>query len=67
MTGHLDRRRASALMQQQELEALVLIQPESIVYAAGAFPGVATHWRRAGAALLLVPADEALTASSGER
>jgi len=45
-------------MQYQGLEAMVLAQPESIIYAAGAFPGVASHWRRAGAALLLVPADE---------
>ncbi|HEX4296388.1 MAG TPA: aminopeptidase P family protein, partial [Devosia sp.] len=44
-------------MQDQGLDALVLAQPESILYAAGAFPGVATNWRRAGAAFLLVPAD----------
>jgi Xaa-Pro aminopeptidase len=60
MQGNLDRRRASALMRKQGLEAMVLAQPESIVYATGAFPGVASHWRRAGAALLLVPADEGL-------
>jgi Xaa-Pro dipeptidase len=45
-------------MQEQGLDALVLAQPESILYAAGAFPGVATFWRRAGAAFVLVPADE---------
>ncbi|MEJ1937619.1 aminopeptidase P family N-terminal domain-containing protein, partial [Nostoc sp. NIES-2111] len=60
MSGHLDRRRACALMQERGLEAMVLAQPESITYAAGAFPGVATFWRRGGAALLLVPADEGL-------
>ncbi len=58
MAGYLDRRRASRLMGEQGLSALVLAQPESISYAAGAFPGVATFWRRAGAAFLVVPADE---------
>lgn len=45
-------------MQEQGLSALILAQPESISYATGAFPGVATFWRRAGAAFVLVPADE---------
>jgi Xaa-Pro dipeptidase len=45
-------------MQEQGLDALVLAQPESILYATGAFPGVATFWRRAGAAFVLVPADD---------
>jgi Xaa-Pro aminopeptidase len=45
-------------MQDQGLDALVLAQPESIIYATGAFPGVATYWRRAGAAFVVVPADE---------
>jgi Xaa-Pro aminopeptidase len=44
-------------MQEQGLDALVLSQPESISYATGAFPGVATYWRRAGAAFVVVPAD----------
>lgn len=57
MPGYLDRHRAARLMQEQGLSALLLAQPESILYAAGAFPGVATFWRRAGAAFLLVPAD----------
>ena len=47
-------------MAEQGLDALVLAQPENITYATGAFPGVATLWRRAGAALLLVPADPAI-------
>jgi len=66
--GYLDRRRASRLMQHEGLSALVLCQPESIAHAAGAFPGVATFWRRAGAAFLIVPADEgaALTAIVGD-
>ena len=40
------------------LDALVLAQPEWITYATGAFPGVASFWRRAGAAFVVVPADE---------
>ena len=58
MPGFLDRRRATRLMREQAFDALVLAQPESILYATGAFPGVATFWRRAGAAFVLVPADE---------
>jgi Xaa-Pro aminopeptidase len=45
-------------MEERGLDALVLSQPESITYATGAFPGVATFWRRAGAAFVVVPADE---------
>lgn len=59
MAGYLDRRRAAALMAQDGLDAILLVQPESIVYATGAHPGVATLWRRAGAAAVLVPADPA--------
>lgn len=58
MPGFLDRHRAAQLMQEQGLDALVLSQPETIQYATGAFPGVATNWRRAGAAFVVVPADE---------
>ena len=57
MPGFLDRHRATRLMQEAGLDAIVLSQPESIVYATGAFPGVATYWRRAGAAFVVVPAD----------
>ena len=55
-------------MQNEGLSALVLCQPESITYASGAFPGVASFWRRAGAAFLVVPADEsaAITAIVGD-
>ncbi len=68
MAGYLNRHRASKLMTEQGLQALVLAQPESITYAAGAFAGVASFWRRAGAAFLLVPADETapLTAIVGD-
>lgn len=58
MPGFLDRHRAARLMQAHGFDALVLAQPESIIYATGAFPGVASYWRRAGAAFVLVPADE---------
>ncbi|CAM5770308.1 proline dipeptidase [Labrys miyagiensis] len=57
--GHLDRQRAARLMEALGIEAVVLVQPESILYATGAFAGVATLWRRAGAAAVLVPADPA--------
>ena len=68
MPGFLDRHRAAILMRERGLDALVLAQPESITYATGAFPGVATYWRRAGAAFVIVPADEGspLTAIVGD-
>lgn len=53
----LNRQRAQALMEKEGLDGLVLIQPESILYGAGARPGSAAGWRRAGAAFLIVPAD----------
>lgn len=57
--GHLDRRRAESLMRERGLDALILSQPETIWYAAGAFAGVASLWRRAGAAFVIVPGDAA--------
>jgi len=53
--GFLDRRRAEALMRAAGIDALVVLQPENFTYATGATPGVAALWRRAGAALALVP------------
>jgi Xaa-Pro aminopeptidase len=44
-------------MEEQRLDALLLLQPETVRYASGADPGVAAFWRRAGAAMVLVPAD----------
>ena len=44
-------------MREAGLDALVLAQPETLKYASGAFPGVATFWRRAGAAFLVVGAN----------
>jgi Xaa-Pro aminopeptidase len=68
VAGFLNRLRAEQLMQNEGLSALVLCQPESIVYATGAFPGVASYWRRAGAAFIIVPADagQPLTAIVGD-
>ena len=53
-------------MAEQELDALVLAQPETIKYATGAFPGVATFWRRAGAAFVVVAGDAPMTAIVGD-
>lgn len=53
-------------MAEQGLDALVLAQPESIRYATGAFPGVATYWRRAGAAFVIIPYDGPMTAIVGD-
>ncbi len=53
--GFLDRQRAEALMRAAGIDALVVLQPENFSYATGATPGVAALWRRAGAAIALVP------------
>ena len=55
--AHLDRKRASHLMSQSGIDGLILLSPESFIYATGASSGVATMWRRAGAVAVLVPAD----------
>lgn len=60
MTGFIDRARAARLMQAAGLDGMVLIDPHSLRWASGADPGVATLFGRAGAALLLVPADPLL-------
>jgi Xaa-Pro aminopeptidase len=54
----LDRARASRLLAERGLDALVLTQPESFTYATGLPAGVAAMWRRAGGATALVPADQ---------
>ena len=46
-------------MQDAGIDALILAQPETIRYATGAFAGVASFWRRAGAAFVIVPGDRA--------
>lgn len=58
--AHLDRTRASQLMEVAGLDVLLLLSPESFTYATGAPAGVATMWRRAGAVAAIVPADPAL-------
>jgi Xaa-Pro dipeptidase len=55
--AHLDRQRASRLMSQAGIEALILFSPESFSYATGTAPGVATMWRQTGAVAVLVPMD----------
>lgn len=57
MAGFLSRSRASAYMKELGLDAMVLTQPESIIYATGCHPGVAAIPRRAAAGLVLVPAN----------
>ena len=66
VSGYLNRSHARRLMAEQGIDALVLAQPETLKYATGAFPGVATNWRRAGAAFVVVPRDEALIAIVGD-
>jgi Xaa-Pro aminopeptidase len=62
--SHVDRRRAQRLMSERGLDALVLGKPENFAWATGSAPGVAAFWRRAGAALALVPADAGLPISA---
>ncbi|WP_243370654.1 M24 family metallopeptidase [Microvirga solisilvae] len=64
----LDRIRAQSLMKSQGIDALVLFQPENFNYATGAPGGVATMWRRAGAAIAIVPQspDERLAAIASD-
>ena len=52
----VNRARAQRLMQQAGLYAIVLSKPESYAWATGAPAGVASLFRRAGAALALLPA-----------
>jgi Xaa-Pro aminopeptidase len=44
-------------MAEHGLDAIVVAKPESFAWATGAPPGVASFFRRAGAALALIPAD----------
>ncbi len=54
--AYLDRERAQSLLRSAELDAIILLSPESFYYSSGAQPGVATMWRKAGAVATLVPA-----------
>ncbi len=55
--ANLDRNRAEKLMLEIGVEALILLSPESFVYATGVNAGVATMWRRSGAVAVLIPRD----------
>ncbi len=50
------RERAERLTQALDLDAIVMAKPESYAWATGCPPGVAAFFRRAGAALALLPA-----------
>jgi Xaa-Pro aminopeptidase len=62
--GYIDRARATALMRQADIDALVVLQPENFQYATGAPPGVAALFRKAGAAMAVIPADPASAAAA---
>lgn len=64
MIADIDRLRAARIMRERGLDAIVLAKPESFRWATGAPPGVAAFFRRAGAALALVPADTGLPVSA---
>jgi len=53
----IDRRRAARILNEVKLDAIATAQPESFPYLTGAAPGVASLFRRAGAALALLPSD----------
>jgi len=55
--AYLDRNRSESLMHEGNLDALILLSPESFYYATGVSAGVATMWRTAGAVSALIPAD----------
>lgn len=58
MTGSdLDRTRAARLMTEAGLDAIVAAKPETFAYLTGTSPGVPALFRRAGAALAVLPAD----------
>jgi Xaa-Pro aminopeptidase len=53
----IHRPRAQSRLQALQVDALVLAKPESFTWATDCHPGVAAFFRRAGAALALVPTD----------
>lgn len=55
--SEIDRRRAARLMGEAGVDALVLAAPEAFATVTGAPPGVPALFRRAGAAMALLPAD----------
>ncbi|MEM8664731.1 MAG: aminopeptidase P family protein, partial [Pseudomonadota bacterium] len=61
MTSDIDRQRAEKVLEAAGLDALVIAEPEGFATVTGASPGVPSLFRRAGAALALLPADPALS------
>ena len=58
MTGKaLNRDRASCLMDDRGLDALVFCEPEAIRYVLGAWAGPASLFRRAGSHFVVIPKD----------
>ncbi len=55
--SRVDRARAARELAAEGLDALVVAAPEAFRYVAGARPGPAALFRRAGAALAVLPAD----------
>lgn len=53
----VDRQRAQLLLAEAGIDALLVVQPENFAYVTGGPPGIAALWRRAGAAIAIVPAD----------
>lgn len=60
----LDRNRASRLMRAAGVDAMLVLQPENFQYVTGASAGVAALFRRAGAALALIPVDASAPAGA---
>jgi len=56
----IDRIRASTLLQQAGLDALLISEPEAFRYVTGASQGAAGLFRRAGAGFALLPADPSI-------
>jgi Xaa-Pro aminopeptidase len=54
---YLNRSTAARLLQQAQLDALVIAEPEGFKYATGVSAGVPALFRRAGAAFAVIPAD----------
>jgi len=51
----IDRQRASRLLEQYDLDALVLCEPEASRYATGVTAGPASLFRRAGSTFVIIP------------
>jgi Xaa-Pro aminopeptidase len=56
----LNRARATTLLRQADMDALVIAEPEGFKYATGVSAGVPALFRRSGAAFAVIPADPAM-------